>query len=120
MTTDCIPPIYNEGTDVILEAAFADELGVPSLPNVNPEFRLDDADTGEQVLDWTEFTGVATTMQIRIEAQYNVVTAAAGVRQYHARRVTVRFDYGGGSPTKAGTGEYVYLLRRVAGLHASP
>ena len=96
---------YDEGSDVIVTAAFRDAAGAPVVP-ATAEYRLTTS-KGTELLDWTAVSPLGATVEILIPATYHSV-ATGGLE---ARHLALRFTYG--SPAKTGAAGLEYHVRAL-------
>lgn len=100
--------IINENTTLIVRLSFKDENSIGVIPSA-AQYRIDDVDSGAQILDWTSFTPSADTHDLTITAAQNAIMASD--REQEKKRVTVEITYGV-TDNKA-TDEYVYVVKNL-------
>lgn len=101
--------LVNEQSSYLLDVAF-DENKVPVTPS-GGTYRIDDVDSGMQILGETPFTPAGATHRLVITPAQNALLNTTNPSE--RRRVTIVWQYGSG---KQGTAEYVYTVRNLAGV----
>ena len=96
----------NEKTTCALVLSFTDETGAAVTPS-SGSYRIDDVDSGTQVLGDTAFTPTSATHSLVITAAQN---SQISTNPSEGRRVTITWLYGSG---KQGTAEHIYLLKNL-------
>lgn len=97
-------PVVAEGSQSVHGLLFADEAGEPVTPEAL-RWRLSAGD-GTAIVDWTEIA--ATTSEILVEPEHNLVSAALGLRRW----LLVEAQHHGGEVIAA---ELRYTLRDLRG-----
>lgn len=105
MTTQVI----NEQSALFLTFTFTDENGDPIVPSTI-EWRLDDITNDTEVVGWTNIGSPATSVNVTISAQNNLISNQDNV--YETRRVTVRIDEG---QSTEGNQEKEYRIKNLHG-----
>lgn len=100
--------IINENTTLILRLSFKDENSIGVIP-ATAQYRIDDVESGTQILAWTSFTPSADTHDLTITAAQNAIISSDQERE--KKRVTVEITYG--ATSKKATEEYVYAVKNL-------
>ena len=70
----------NEKSPLYMTVTFTDEVGDPLIPQT-VDWRLDDHETGAEIVAWTPLGGVAATMNLTIPSTYNVIEDETSIRE---------------------------------------
>jgi hypothetical protein len=100
--------IINEKTTLILRLSFKDESSIGVIPTA-AQYRIDDVESGTQILDWTSFAPSAATHDLTITDVQNAIIDTAVERE--RKRVTVQITYG--ATSKKVTDEYIYAVKNL-------
>ncbi|PKN05551.1 MAG: hypothetical protein CVU74_01090 [Deltaproteobacteria bacterium HGW-Deltaproteobacteria-9] len=100
--------IINENSTLDLRLSFADESSVGVVPTA-AQYRIDDVETGAQILDWTSFTPAAATHDLSITDAQNAIINSDLEKEN--KRVTVKITYG--PQSKKATGAYIYTVKNL-------
>jgi len=73
----------NEKSPLYLTFTFKDEVGAPLVPTT-VEWRLDNVETGTQVVDWTNIGSPASSMAHTIPGTNNTIVNTLNVREERA------------------------------------
>jgi ribose 5-phosphate isomerase len=101
--------IINEETTLVLRLSFKDENSVGVIPTA-AQYRIDDVESGTQLLDWTSFAPSAITHDLTItDAQNDILDAALDSEK---KKVTVKITYG--PQNKKATADYIYTVKNLS------
>ncbi|KUG22373.1 hypothetical protein ASZ90_007852 [hydrocarbon metagenome] len=100
--------LINEKTTLTLRLTFKDEDNVAVVPTA-AQYRIDDVDSGSQILDWSSFTPSASTHDLTITDAQNAIIDTNLERE--RKKVTVQITHG--PENKKATGDYIYIVRNL-------
>ena len=100
-----------EGSALFLTFTFTDENGDPVTP-VSVHWRIDDVESGTEVVDWTAVSSPASTVNVTVNPTYNAIIDATKVVE--KRILTVRMD------NSLATQAFDSKVYRVQNLYGAP
>lgn len=100
----------NDRSTAVITVGLKDENGNAVTPSA-ATYRIDDVDSGTQILDDTAFPSLASQVDLEITDAQNALLDET--KPYESRKITVKFDYGSG---KKGTAQYIYRIKNLSGV----
>ena len=105
--------IINQSESYTITLGFADDSGNAIVPS-SAFYRIDDVDSGNQIVDWTQIYPTLSSIDLVTTAEQNGMVGNSTDRE--ERVVTTKFYYS--ADNKTDTDEYRYMITRLPFLMA--